>query len=307
VSSSRAKKRARSSTRTHSSLNIALAFLSQIWAVHPGGFVFLAARTPDNRWIEKGFHVVSGWRAIEKFLREHSPRTHDLYYCPNAFSQRKRLAAFALPTRLAWCDIDGANPGNFRPQPTILVETSPGRYQGLWKFTAAVKPVRAEAVSRHLTNTYHGDRGGWSVTKMLRLPGTLNHKRAYDLPTVKVLRDDKRAISIWPKVQIAERREAPTEEIDPTKFDADAVIQKHKAALAPNRRRLMEDTSVKSRDRSRIIFMIVAALHDAGATPDEIAAVVWRSPYFISKFGRHRGRLTEEVCRIIVKLGIRHE
>jgi RepB DNA-primase N-terminal domain len=266
------------------------------------GFVFLAARTLSGRWIEEGFHVAFGQSAIERFIRDHNPNTHDLYYCPNAFRQRKRLAEFALSTRLAWCDIDGADPHKFRPQPTILTETSPKRYQGLWKFGTAVEPARAEAVSRHLTNTYHGDRGGWSITKMLRLPGTLNHKRAYSLPAVRVIRDTGNEILTWPKVTIPRRREALTDQIDPTKFDPDAVIKKYSKALAPNRRRLMEDASVKSRDRSRITFMIVAALHDAGATPDEIAAVVWRSPYFITKFGRHRGRLTEEICRIISKI-----
>jgi hypothetical protein len=267
--------------------------------------VFLAARTLGGRWIEKGFHVKFGWRAIDKFLKDHDPNTHDLYYCPNAFSSRRRLAEFALSTRFAWCDIDGADPNAFRPQPNVLVETSPGRYQGLWKFATAAKPVRAEAVSRHLTNTYQGDRGGWSVTKMLRLPGTLNHKRSYDLPTVKVVRDDKREIAIWPKVKIAERHDAPAKTIDPTKFDAEAVIRKYRAALAPNRRRLMEHASVKWRDRSQIIFMIVAALHDAGAAPNEIAAVVWRSPYFISKHGADLFRLGQEVNRILSKIGTR--
>jgi RepB DNA-primase from phage plasmid len=295
--------RARLGARPRQPLPIALAFLEQIWAMHPSGFVFLAARTLDGRWIEKGFHVRFGARAIEKFLKDHDPNTHDLYYCANAFSSRKRLAEFALSTRFAWCDIDGADPNAFRPQPSVLVETSPRRYQGLWKFATAVKPARAEAVSRHLTNTYHGDRGGWSITKMLRLPGTLNHKRAYDVPRVKVLRSDERVISAWPKVKMAERREAPTGEIDPTKFDADAVIQKYKAALAPNRRRLMQHTSVQNRDRSRIVFMIVAALHDAGATPNEIAAVVWRSPYFISKHGDNLFRLNQEVNRILSKIG----
>jgi hypothetical protein len=297
-------KRAQAPLRRRHSLNLAIAFLDQLWSIHPRGFVFLAARTLDGRWIEKGFHVAFGRGAIERFIRDHNPNTHDFYYSPNAFSKRRRLAEFALSTSLAWCDIDGADPKQFRPQPTILIETSPGRYQGLWKFNTAVEPAQAEAVSRHLTNTYHGDKGGWSITKMLRLPGTLNHKAAYEQPLVRVVCSDDRAIPNWPKVGLARKRAVTVDKVDPTSFDPDAVIKKYWRMLAPNRRRLMQDTSVKSRDRSRIIFMIAAALHDAGATPDEIGAVVWRSPYFISKFGRHPGRLTEEVCRIISKLRI---
>jgi DNA primase RepB-like protein len=280
-----------------------LNFLKRLWGSHPRGFVFLSARTLDGRWIERGFDVALGWRAIEQFIRDHDPSTHDLYYCPNSFSRRKRWAMFALSTPFAWCDIDDANPDRFRPQPTILVETSPGRYQGLWQFSTVAKPARAEAVSRHLTNTYHGDRGGWSITKMLRLPGTLNHKPTYDLPLVSVVCNRPCTISRWPKVQIEPRRETLIGRIDPMRFEPRAVIKKFWKKLAPNRRRLMQDTSVKSRDRSRIVFMIVAALHDAGASPNEIAAVVWRSPYFISKHGADLLRLTQEVNRILSKIG----
>lgn len=298
----RKRKRTCPPIRVKHSLGAALVFLDQVWAAHSNGFVFVAARTLDGRWIEKGFHVAFGRPALERFIRDHDARTHDLYFCPNAFSRRQRLADFALPTPLAWCDIDDTDPRLFRPQPTILVETSPGRFQGIWQFTTAAKPARAEAVSRYLTDTYHGDRGGWSVTKMLRLPGTLNHKPAYDLPTVTVLHDSGRTISHWPNVRAPPKREAQSGPIDPTRFDPSTVIKKFWNALAPNRRRLMADTSVKSRDRSRIIFMIVAALHDAGASPDEIATVVWHSPYFLSKHGARIGALTKEIHRIVSKV-----
>lgn len=289
------------------SLVIALAFLDRVWSNHPRGFVFLAALTQSGVWIEKGFHARFGRRAIERFIRDHDPGIHDLYYGPNAFSQRRRLAKFALSTNWAWCDIDGADPTAFCPQPTILIETSPGRHQGLWEFESTVESARAEAVSRHLTNTYQGDKGGWSITKMLRIPGTINHKRAYDKPMVRVVRDRDRAISTWPQVISQPNGRMLTKAIDPTKFDRRLVIEKYAKLLAPKRLRVMEHTSVQSRDRSKIIFMIVAALHDAGAVPNEIAAVIWSSPYFTEKFGKHRGRLTEEIGRIIMKLGIQHE
>jgi hypothetical protein len=48
--------------------------------------------------------------------------------------------------------------------------------------------------------------------------------------------------------------------------------------------------------------MIVQALHAAGATRSEIAAVVWHSPYFRSKHGRRLDRLNAEISRIVSKL-----
>ncbi|MGB3489831.1 MAG: DNA-primase RepB domain-containing protein [Xanthobacteraceae bacterium] len=239
---------------------------------------------------------------MERFIRNHSPLTHDLYYCPNAFSRRSRIAKFALPTKFAWCDIDSADPRRFNPPPTTLIETSPGRYQGLWRFMTSIEPDYAEAVSRHLTNTYDGDRGGWSITKMLRVPGTFNHKPDYDLPIIAVLENCAIPIAEWPSVDAEPRLESKILQIDPTTHNANRVIRKYRRFLMPNRFRLMSDASVRSHDRSRIVFMIVTALHNAGASPEEIASVLWVNPYFVSKHGRSLNALRAELSRIISKL-----
>lgn len=47
---------------------------------------------------------------------------------------------------------------------------------------------------------------------------------------------------------------------------------------------------------------MVAGLHEAGATLDEIASVVWGSPYFRDKYGEDRNALETEVSRIIAKV-----
>ncbi len=106
----------------------------------------------------------------------------------------------------------------------------------------------------------------------------------------------------WPTVEVAHASTSRDSQVDPTKHDPDAVIRKFKAFLKPNRARLMRETRVMSHDRSRIIFMIVVALHEVGATPDEIGAVVWRSPYFISKHGTDRTKLSQEIIRILAKV-----
>jgi hypothetical protein len=65
----------------------------------------------------------------------------------------------------------------------------------------------------------------------------------------------------------------------------------------------MTNKRVYERDRSKCIFEIVAGLHDAGATSDEIASVLWHNPYFVSKHGQDRRTLGAEMGRIISKLG----
>jgi RepB DNA-primase from phage plasmid len=260
----------------------------------------LAARR-DGRWVERSFPIDGD--GIEDFFTNHSYRLWDLYFCPNAFNRNRRLGMYALPTCYAHCDIDGGDPATFEPAPTILVETSPRRTQGIWEFGTAVSSTQAEAVSRALTRTYGGDRGGWSITKFLRIPGSFNHKPQYDLPVVTIVMDTVTPIEHWPSAltttgprqSVGPGRAA---EVDPLACDWRQVISKYEAKLKRVHRRIMCATTLESPNRSRMIFMIIANLYDAGATRDEIAAVVWRSPYFIDKHGANIDRLESELRRI---------
>lgn len=79
-----------------------------------------------------------------------------------------RSAAWPSPTiamasRCAWCDIDDADPDAYDPQPNILCETSPGRFQGIWLWRDVSPGDVAEQVSRNIWVKDGGDKGGWSV------------------------------------------------------------------------------------------------------------------------------------------------
>jgi hypothetical protein len=256
----------------------------------------------SGQWIERAFALPYTPREVVEFQSKYDPEKYHYYYCPNAFSRPKRLAQFALPTPYAWCDIDEADPLQFEPQPTILIRTSQGRYQGIWQFEMPLDAKKAEQYSRQLAYQWGGDRGGWSVTKMLRLPGTLNHKPTYNRPQVIIEWDDDGRFQDAPTIPDSRLKPISEQQINPLRYDRDEVIGKYKTRLTPSRTRLMKDTAVRSKDRSRIIFMIVAALHSAGAYPDEIGAVLWQSPYFISKHGHDGKKLTSEIQRITSKL-----
>lgn len=52
---------------------------------------------------------------------------------------------------------------------------------------------------------------------------------------------------------------------------------------------------------------MVTELDGAGATLDEIASVVWDSPYFRDKYGDDRNALERQVSNIISKIGGRND
>jgi hypothetical protein len=295
---------ARLEVRDLSGDRLSRQFLRWLWRRHRMGFVFLAARRAgSDQMTQRAFNLARGGRDIEKFLKDRSAEDYHLYYCPNAFSQVSRRTEYALPTPFAHCDIDEGDPTAFCPLPTIVIETSPGRYQGIWLFGQPADPSRAEATSKWLVYTYGGDRNGWSITKFLRIPGSINHKPQYNRPRVRIVGDIGEPIEAWPEIPLISRRRLSHEiEVDPLAHNWREVIRRYRSKLAWKYLFRMEDNRVVSPDRSRIIFMIVAELDHAGASPDEIASVVWRSPYFVDKHGQSRRRLNEELSRILSKI-----
>lgn len=180
---------------------MAIHFLNQIWSKHHKGYVFLAAMDRGTgKWIDHAIKIDNIEDSSAKFLHSYSPEFYELFYCPNAFSDSRRLREFVLPSSFAWCDIDDADPNAFVPLPSVLVETSPGRFQGVWNFVGKMPVDRCEAVSRAFAYDHGADRTGWSATKMLRLPWTVNHKPRYSRPSVKLLRLDRAPIRTWPEV-----------------------------------------------------------------------------------------------------------
>jgi hypothetical protein len=282
-------------------LNDPIRFLGHVARLRANGWMSLAARCPHTgRWIEEFFRNGQDWQEVKDFLRGHAGK--DQYFSVNVFSKPQRLRMFALQSRIAHADIDDADPCGYNPEPSLTWETSPGKFQGLWIFEEARSITDVEAISRHLVYQYGGDKG-WSITKMLRLPGTLNRKPDYRSPRVTMIKSTYSPTPSWPQVEQHEPQSSRSLYIDPHRHDPDVVIARYSNSIRWRYLCLMRHKRLISRDRSRCIYMIVAALHGAGAGPDEIAAVLWRSVYFLDKYGEDQVALKEEISRILGKMG----
>jgi len=300
-------------------------FVRRVWSRHPKGFGFLAARRGDI-WVEKSFPISGD--GVEEFFARYSFRRHDLYFCVNAFRRRRRLGMYAHETCYAHVDIDAADPSLFQPPPTILVSTSPNRWQGVWEFANAVEPKVAENLSRSLAA--NGDKGGWSITKMLRVPSSLNHKPAYDLPVVTIVRDDGAPIAAWPTASAMKSQgtqEAGTGRVvsagggvgrmcpgDEAREPADLAAAMERllalSATLPVDKRMWlrvhvmqkrdqvwrSDANQSGVDRSTILTKMIRRLHALGMTDGETFALVWQSGW--NKFrvdGRSKDDLWSEI------------
>ncbi len=289
----------------------ATEFILNIMAGFNSGYVFLATRKPNGKsWQDHSFKLGNHAQEIAQHFKAYSRNRYDHYFCPNAFSKPQRLAQFALKTNRAWVDIDGADPSKFDPQPGILIETSPGRTQGVWMFPEWLEPNEAAQYSKALAYNFGADKTGWSVTKYLRVPFTFNHKEEYDGPPVRLLRADfghqkRKALPVGRDIWTASEAPIVHTQLNMPR-DWRTAYMKYREKLHPRVRSLVEADRAYGfeKDRSKCIYEIVADLARAGARPEEIGSILWHNPYFVSKHGHDLEKLNEELWRILNRLGV---
>jgi hypothetical protein len=113
------------------------------------------------------------------YLEAESARGRDAYFGVHLVGRPgTRKGAHAAEGILAlWVDGDGAQVPDSWPQPTAVVESSPGRDHFYWRLTRPIAPEDAARLNRRLCYGMGGDRGKWGLGTVLRAPGTLNYKR----------------------------------------------------------------------------------------------------------------------------------
>jgi RepB DNA-primase from phage plasmid len=112
------------------------------------------------------------------YLEAESAEGRDAYFGVHLFKRPgTRKAESAAEILSLWVDGDGARvPGSW-PQPTAVVESSPGRHHFYWRLTRPIAPEQAAQLNRRLCYSMGGDKGKWGLGTVLRAPGTLNYKR----------------------------------------------------------------------------------------------------------------------------------
>ena len=232
---------------------------------------------------------------IDQCLRDEE----DLYYSVARFREKGRNIEHVLPTEWLWADLDAVHPSTAAKMglmPTIAVESSPGRYQALWRLTRRLRPRDTEKVNRGLTYALGADRGGWDLTQVLRIPDTRNFKYK-GAPRVRMLwykqelEYDPRAV--WDAV----RGVVPAEEL------SGAVGMKLPRRDIPRKAQqlLMAKTDeVVTGERSARLWELECLLAEAGCTEEEIYDLVvdtvwnkWRGQSTM------RGRLLRDVSKAV--------
>jgi hypothetical protein len=130
----------------------------------------------------------SWWWPDEKeeaaaYLEAESDKGRDAYFGVHLFTRAgTRKGKHAAKILALWVDGDGATVPESWPQPTAVVDSSPGRQHFYWKLTRPLEPDEAAQLNKRLCYGMGGDKGKWGLGTVLRAPGTFNYKR--ELPTL---------------------------------------------------------------------------------------------------------------------------
>lgn len=269
-------------------------------------FVNVCFRKKSTSTMKVRFFNLGRMDVIREVLLRHDRHQFDQYFSPNIYSRPSRKVAAVMMTRLGWCDVDRADPFAFEPKPSVVWQTSPGNTQALWFWDRLHPPSEAQAFSKALAYRHGCDKGGNAPNKLLRLPGSFNHKPEYDAPFIPLLHFDPRPITARPRpltgkdgVSVGNIEQL---DMNPHAYDRLAVLKKYRSKLDTSTRHLIRHDEVLASDRSARRFAIVAGLYEAGATLDEIASVLWTSPYFREKYGKDLSALETEISRIIARV-----
>jgi len=112
------------------------------------------------------------------YLLDQSQAGRDAYFGVHLFRRpSNRKAENAAEVQALWVDGDGAQVPEDWPQPTAVVESSPGRHHFYWRLTRPIPPEEAAQLNKRLCYGIGGDKGKWGLGTVLRAPGTLNYKR----------------------------------------------------------------------------------------------------------------------------------
>lgn len=243
----------------------------------PGEYFCISTKSSSGKWKEHFFKRRELGKVKTLVKRHHSS---DVYMCPHGFSAPQRLKEFAEAPFAAFSDLDECKINELPLKPTVLIESSPGRFVGYW-YTDTPVP---EELNRRITYFVGGDSSGWDFTQVLRVPGTRNHKYD-DKPLVKVRWTD------GPRYQVKRlEKMVPQIEDDEGKQhggDAQDIYEEYESSMSRRLRKELTNPIVQQGKRSEVIWWMIQECLELGMTKDETFTLLWDNDW--NKFNGRRG------------------
>lgn len=260
------------------------------------GYVCIATASPDKKDFKQTFFQWPANKAALGSFIEQATYKKNVWFCTSLLERPERKKEFCLPGSLVWADLDECHPGNVEPTPSAILESSPGRYQALWRLDEVVEPYIQEDFSKRIAYKYvsnGADPSGWDLTQLLRVPLTSNFKyveEGIDIPKVKLSQaaETKVPIVLFESIErpVGKAGQAPDTATaadsmpDPNDLpDATNVLYKFYAQLNSNVafKSIYQTEPKEGEDWSRVLWRLLNICLEVGMTEEETFAIALTS------------------------------
>lgn len=253
-----------------------MILIHALWRKQPGQFFCLSTKSISGKWRDHWFRKRE-LKTVADFIRENSDK--NIYFCPHGFSKPERKKEFALPPKMLYADLDEADPRKIDLKPTIAIESSPGRYVGLWETDEPIE----ESLNRRLSYSIGADVSGWDLTQVLRVPNTRNYKY-HSTPRVRIMWNDGPTYEIVRLEKIIPKlKNVMGDDID---NDAGKVFKKYEKKMRPWLRRELIHGKPTPGKRSEVLWKMQNEMIEIGMSRDEAFDLLWVCPW--NKFKNRR-------------------
>lgn len=152
-------------------------FLERVWGEQTGQ-VDIARMNNGKLNNHKFFSWPEQAKDIYAYVEKY--KLEDVYFTPVLFKANKRQRVLSSMCQVVYGDADDFNLDDIRCEPSIIVQTSENKTHLYWFIEGMDDAQLAETLSHSVSVAHPKDTtgfdDGWSCTKLLRVPGTLNTK-----------------------------------------------------------------------------------------------------------------------------------
>jgi hypothetical protein len=253
------------------------------------GIVCTAYKNPlDTDMSEEYWEYPSQLDQMCDAITERAKTLTHVYFCPQLLKARRRVKGNVEDCTALWADLDTCNPQLLQVPPSIVVQSSQGRWQAYWRLQFPLPPLEAESICRKIAYFHASqgaDKSGWDLTQLMRVPYTPNYKYG-DLgtaPLVVVVQTNKGMFrssdfDSYPEYRALVQASAPMpEEVDLPDEPPLDILQRYRPTLNPKAFGLYSQVPSKDEDWSSIQWSLEKLCIEAGMSVEETFIVVKHS------------------------------
>lgn len=291
-----------------------LEFFGYLFSDDEGYICIATTRPPAKRdtFHEEYFDWPRDKAKMIEYIDKVAP-SYNVYFGVNMLSVPRRKKDNCIPQNLVWADLDSCRPDQLDIVPQCVIESSPNRYQSIWRLDRKIDPRIAEHYSKRIAYHYAGlgvDKAGHDLTQLLRVPGTFNFKyQLDDVPQVLLLTtvDGLLPVEVFEALPQPEIGDADVPAIpvpdSPNLPTVDMILHRYEEHLRPTafaRYYAQEPVS----DWSKHLWRLINTCFDVGMTAEETFVIARNAK--CNKYERD-GRPESHLWREVLKAELEHK